>query len=255
MQNEFNSLHDTYGPYIIIELKDEQHRICILRCIYPFDGSGSFRIYLILSRHYPIISQLFVRFKYSLINNNERLKLLQTHIQTMFDETSYKCFYSGQLCLHTCLLKLKNLFNSYYKQEKLSINIIKNQLNKKQNDESINNSDFDSPNGIIINHEKNLNRIFDFSFSSTRLNDSQISNSPSIRANPRTCGARFTSGTYLICFGRTLNLQEQPSSAPPILNSINDGLINRPHPLHIRSISLTVTKSRGNSSTDEHASR
>jgi hypothetical protein len=174
----------------------------------------------------------------------------------MFDETSYKCFYSGQLCLHTCLLKLKKLFNSYYKQEKLSTNIILNKLNKKQqHDESINNSDFDSPNEIINNHEKNSNRIFDFSFSSKRINDSQISNSPSIRANPRTCGARFAGGTYLICFGRILNLQQHPTSAPPILNSINDGLINRPHPLHIRSISLTVTKSRGNSSTDEQASR
>jgi hypothetical protein len=106
IQNELNSLHDTYGPYLIVEIKDEQRRMCILRCIYPFDGSGSFRIYLILSRHYPIISQLFVRFKLSSIHHtNEQLKMFQRRIQTIFDETSYKCFYSGQICLHTCLLK------------------------------------------------------------------------------------------------------------------------------------------------------
>lgn len=117
----------------------------------------------------------------------------------------------------------------------------------------MNNSDLDSP---INNHQKrNSNRIFDLSFSSTHTNDNKISNSPSIRATPRTCGARFSGGTYLICFGRIINLQQQPTSAPPILNTINDGLINRPHPLHIRSISLTVTKSRGNSGTDEQSSR
>jgi hypothetical protein len=237
-----------------VEIKDEQHRACILRCIYPFDNTGSFRIYLFLSRHYPVISQLFVRFKLSSINHDERIKPFQTRIQMIFDETSHHCFYYGQLCLHTCLLKLKHFFHSYYKHEKLSINFI-NKTNRKQREESINNSDFDSSNDILHIHPKNSNRIFELSFSSIRTNDNQVSNSPSIRANPRTCGARFAGGTYLICFARTLNLQQPPNSAPPILNSINDGLINRPLPLHIRSISLTVTKSRGNSGTDDQSSR
>jgi hypothetical protein len=105
------------------------------------------------------------------------------------------------------------------------------------------------------NYKKNSTQIFDLSSSSIRTNDNQILNGPSIRAKPRTCGARFAGGTYLVCFGRILNLQEQPSSAPPILNSINDGLINRSQRLHIRSISLTVTKSRGNSSTEDQSSR
>ncbi len=255
LQNEFNCLYDTYGPYIVVETKDEQHRICILRCVYPFDNSGSFRIYLFLSRHYPVISQLFVRFKLSSINNDERIKSFQTSIQIIFDETSHKCFYYGQLCLHTCLFKLKNFFHSYSKQEKLSINFIINKSSKNQRDESMNNSDFDSSNEILNNHPKNSNRIFELSFSTIRTNDNQIANNPSIRANPRTCGARFVGGTYLICFGRILNLQQIPTSAPPILNSINDGLITRAPPLHMRSISLTVTKSRGNSSTDDQSSR
>ena len=256
IHNELNSLHDTYGPYIIIEIKDEQRRMCVVRCIYPFDGSGSFRIYLFLSRHYPIISQLFVRFKLLSMNNHndERLKFFQTRIQTIFDETSYKCFYHGQLCLHICLSKIKHLFNSYYKQEKISSTILTIKFSKKQREESINSFDFDSPNGVDSNNNIN-NRIFDQPSISVHTNDSQISNSPSMRANSRTCGARFAGGTHLICFGRTSNLQQQqqpaPTSAPPIL----DGLINRSSPFHMRSVSLTVTKSRGSSSTDEQPSR
>ena len=84
IENELNSLHDTYGPYIIVEIKDAQRRMCVIRCIYPFDGFGSFRICLFLSRHYPVISQLFVRFKLSSINNNdEYFKTFQTRIQTI----------------------------------------------------------------------------------------------------------------------------------------------------------------------------
>jgi hypothetical protein len=128
-----------------------------------------------------------------------------------------------------------------------------NKSDKKQQPEySINNFDHNVSNGI---NNKNSNRIFD-QLSSIHASDSHISNSPSIRAYPRTCGARFVGGTHLICFGRTLNLsQQQPTSAPPILNSINDGLINRSSPFHMRSISLTVTKSRGNSGTDDQSSR
>ncbi len=247
-------MHDTYGPYIIVEIKDAQRRMCVLRCIYPFDGFGSFRICLFLSRHYPIISQLFVRFKLSSINNNdEYFKTFQTRIQTIFDETSYKCFYSGQLCLNTCLNKLKHLFYLYNKQEqKLSSTIITNKSNTKQHNELINSLDLDSPNGINHNN-KNLNKIID-QLLLTRTNDSQIPNGPKIRTKSRTCGARFAGGTLLICFGRTLNPQQQqsPTSAPPIMT---DGLIGRRSPFHMRSISLTVTKSRGSSSTDEQSSR
>jgi hypothetical protein len=230
--------------------------MCILRCIYPSDGSESFRIYLFLSRHYPIVSQLFVRFKLLVLNNNERLKFFQTRIQTIFDETSYKCFYHGQLCLHTCLLKLKHFFYSNYKQERLSSTRITNKSNKKY-DESINNLDLDSSNGITNN--KNSNRIsYPLSLSTHTNNNQILSNGPFIRANHRTCGARFASGTYLLCFGRLTDLQhhhQEPSSAPPILYNITDGLTNRPSPLHIRSTSLTVTKSRGCSGTDDQSSK
>ncbi|CAF3733244.1 unnamed protein product [Rotaria sordida] len=279
--NELNSLQDTYGPYIVVDIKDEEHRMCVIRCIYPFDSAGSFLIYLFLSRHYPIISQLFIRFKLLTHHNlnDERFKLFQLHIQTIFDETSNKCFYDGQLCLHKCLLRLKHLFDLYYKQEKLCSTIITNKLNKKQSEELIHSLDFDSSHIINHNHNhnhynnnnnnnnnnnKNSNKLYDQLSSPTiDINNSQISNNPSIRANPRTCGARFIGGTYLICFGRTLNLQQQqqqhqqqqhPTSAPPILNSINDMFINRSQSIHMRSMSLTVTKSRGNSSTDEHSS-
>ncbi|CAF0912797.1 unnamed protein product [Rotaria sp. Silwood1] len=263
IHNELNSLQDAYGPYIVVEIKDEEHRMCVLRCIYPFDSSGSFHIHLILSRHYPIISQLFVRFKLLTNNNNnndERIKLFQIRIQTIFDETSNKCFYRGQLCLHKCLLRVKHLFDLYYKQEKISSTIITNKSNKKQFEELAHILDLDL--SIVINNNinnKNSNRIFDqLPSPSMCMTNNLITNNSSIRANPRTCGARFTGGTYLICFGRTLNLQQQqqqqPTSAPPILNSVNDIFINRPHPVHMRSMSLTVTKSRGNSSTDEHSS-
>ncbi|CAF1084177.1 unnamed protein product [Adineta steineri] len=272
IENEFNSLHDTYGPYIIVEYKDDERRMCILRCIYPFDNCGIFRIYLFLSRHYPIVSQLFIRFKFSTItnNNDERLKTFHTRIQTIFDQTSYKCFYSGQLCLHICAVKLKHLFYSYYKQEKISSNIIKNKINKKNQEQSAHHLEFDLLNGINgnnnnnnnHNNHNNSNRIFDqVALSSTHMNDTHRGNSSSVRSNPRTCGARFAGGTYLICFGRTLNhsqqqqqQQQQPTSAPPIINNLNDGSMTRPSPFHTRSTSLTVSKSRGNSGTDEQPS-
>ena len=236
-------------------MKDQQRRICIVRCIYPLDGSGSFRIYLILSRHYPVISQLFVRFKSSPISSDESMKSIQTRVQTLLDETSYKCFYYGQICLHTCLLKLKKFFHSFYTPEKSLTNGRITKSNKKQREESIHrHSDFESPNGILNHSHPSSHRIFDFSLSSPRVSESLASNDPSMRATRRTCGARFASGTYLICFGRTLNLPQPPSSAPPILNTINDRLMSRPVPAHIRSISLTVTKSRGNSGTEDQSS-
>lgn len=237
-------------------MKDEQRRICIVRCIYPLDSSGSFRIYLVLSRHYPIISELFIRFKCSAIDDSEAIKKVQMRIQALLGETSYKCFYYGRICLHTCLLKLKRFFYSFSKQEKSSTNTRTNQSNKKHREESLYyHSDMDSPTGMPHQPPSSSNRVFDFSLSSPRVNDSLSSNDPSIRGSRRTCGARFAGGTYLICFGRTLNLQQPPSSAPPILNTMTDRIINRPVPLHIRSISLTVTKSRGNSGTEDQSSR
>lgn len=236
--------------------------MCILRCIYSSDNSLSFRIYLILSRHYPIISQLFVRFKLSTINNDERLKYFQSRIQNLLDDTSYKCFYQGQLCLHKCLVKLRNLFDLYHKQEKyFSINSTTNNSNKKR-EQSSTNSDIDSINGCLtngntINTNNNSNRIHSTtvaptSSSSTRTSDSQLSGVSFVQANRRTCGARFSGGTHLICFGRISNNQ-QPNSAS-VLTPLNDGTINRPQSLPMRSISLTVGKSRENSSTEEQSS-
>lgn len=238
-------------------MKDEQRRICIVRCVYPLDSSGSFRIYLILPRHYPVISELFIRFKCSSTDDNEMLKKLQVRIQTLLGETSYKCFYYGRICLHTCLLKLKRFFSSLSKPDKSPVNIRTSQSSRKQREDSryCHQSDMDSPTEILQQLPASSNRVFDFSLSSPRVNDSLALNDPTIRAIRRTCGARFAGGTYLICFGRTLNLQQPPSSAPPILNTINDRIINRPVPSHIRSISLTVTKSRGNSGTDDPSSR
>ncbi|UJR30523.1 hypothetical protein I4U23_018052 [Adineta vaga] len=263
--NEFNTLQDIYGPYIIVELKNEEHRICILRCIYPFNNFGSFHIYLFLSRHYPVISQLFVRFKSSsVIHNDERWKSFQTRIQTLLDETSCQCFYYGQLCLHTCSLKLQHLFSSINKQEKHTSNLLRKKTKKNQCEQLNDHLDQDSLNNLTHNNNnnnnnnnknKNAQRIYDIlSSSPIRTNDNQIYSVSSIRSNPRTCGARFSGGTHLVCFGRTLNHSQQiPTSAPPILNTLNDGLFTRPSPFHIRSISLTVTKSRGNSGTDDQS--
>ena len=274
IENELNSLRDTYGPNVVVEIKDVQHRMCVLRCVHPFDCSGSFRIYLFLSRHYPIISQLFVRFKlfsvHNNINSNELLNLFQIRIQTIFDETSSKCFYYGKLCLHRCLLQLKRFFYSCHEKEKLFSSITTNKTTQNPDDDLLYNLDLDSSNSIINDNKQSSNRIFLQSSSlsstsssslssslssSTQISDGEVSNGPSIRANARTCGARFVGGTFLICFGRTLNLQQRPKPAPPILYNINYRLINQPQSLHTRSTSLTVTKSRGNSSTDEHSSR
>lgn len=261
IQNEFNTLLDTYGPYITIEMKDEQRRVCQIRCIYPLDPSNSFRIYIFFSRHYPIISQLNLRFKFFSLNHDEYFKSFHIRIQIIFNEISSKCFYLGQLCLHKCLMKLKAFFEFYSKQENILYNMKRLSVDKQQRDESMDNSEFDSPNQLSSSHQqqnRNSNQLFELSFSSVRTtNENSISNSPSIRANQRTCGARFAGGTYLICFGRISNQQQTPQSAPPIVNTINDGLLTRPvvPPIHMRSISLTVTKSRGNSGTDEHSSR
>lgn len=259
-------MNDTYGPYVTVEEKDAQHRMCIIRCAYPFDSSVMFRIYLFLSRNYPIISQLFVRFKllacnHHSNNDSEQLKLFRKRIQTILDETSNKCFYYGQLCLHPCLLRLKHFLDSHYRHERLSSMTITSKSHRKHHEESICSFDLDTPSLINSNMpKKNSNRILDQSTSSIiHKSDSELLNGSSVRANPRTCGARFTSGTYLICFGRTSNLQQQqsqpPTSAPPILNSVVDIFINRGPPVHMRSMSLTVAKSRGNSSTDEQSSR
>jgi hypothetical protein len=175
----------------------------------------------------------------------------------MLDETSYNCFYYGQLCLHKCLLKLKNLFDTYHKQEKFfsTIPTTTNTLNKKR-EQSSTNSEIDSLNGLTCinnttsntNNTNNSNRMFAQS-SSTRTSDSQLSSVSFTQANRRTCGARFSGGTHLICFGRISNNQ-QINSAP----ILNDGIINRPQPLTMRSTSLITTKSRENSSTDEQPS-
>jgi hypothetical protein len=261
IEKELNSLHDTYGPYLTIETKDEQRRMCIIRCIYSSENSSTFRIYLILSRHYPIISQLFVRFKLSTIMNDERLKSFQSNIQMMLDDTSYNCFYHGQLCLHKCLLKLKNLFDLYHKQEKSYSALLTsaNNFNKKR-EQSSTNSEIESINGLTssninnsgTNNNNNTNRAFGASSSSTRTSDSQSSGVSFAQTKHRTCGARFSGGTHLICFGQILNNQQVNSV--PVLTTLTDGTTNRPQSLPMRSTSLTVTKSRENSSTEEQPS-
>ncbi|CAF0842900.1 unnamed protein product [Rotaria sp. Silwood1] len=260
VENELNSLLDSYGSYITVETKDEKRRMCILRCVYSLENTSTFRIYLIFSRHYPIISQLFVRFKLSIINNDERLKSLQSNIQKMFDETCYNCFYHGQLCLHKCLMKLKHLFDKYYKQEKL-VSTTSSTINtpNKKREHSSTNFDIDSINDFTntnsnnptANNDNNPNRIF-MTSSSTRTNDSQISSASNVHSRRRTCGARFSGSSHLICFGRTGNNQQLNSA--PVLTALNDGTMNRPQSLPIRSTSLTVTKTRENSSTDEQSS-
>lgn len=233
--------------------------MCVLHCIYSVDNNLSFRIYLILSRHYPIISQLFVRFKLSTINNDERLKHFQSNIQKMLDETSYNCFYHGQLCLKKCLIKLKNLFDIYHKQEKNFATNSTNLLNKKR-EQSSTNSEIESLSGLTngstnnttsTNNNNNSNRAFGASSSSTRTSDSQISSGSFAQGLRRTCGARFSGGTHLTCFGRISNNQQLNTA--PVLTASNDAAINRPQSLPMRSTSLTVGKSRENSSTDEQS--
>ena len=257
IEKELNFLHPNYGPYLTVETKDEQRRLCIVRCTYSSENSSTFRIYLILSRHYPIISQLFVRFKLSTMSNDERLKSFQSNIQMMLEETSYNCFYHGQLCLHKCLLKLKNLFDGYHKQEKSYIAMLTtNNFFGKKREQSSTNSEIDSINGLNNNNPNSSNaannsngRPFNTSSSSTRTSDSQSSGVSFAQTNRRTCGARFSGGTHLICFGRISN--NQSVNGPPILTAITDGTNNRPQSLPLRSTSLTVTKSRENSSTEE----
>jgi len=181
----------------------------------------------------------------------------------MLDETSYKCFYHGQLCLHKCLIKLKNLFDIYHKQEKLfSIIPTKTNLLNKKREQSSTNSELDSINGLTTNNNNSStnnnnnnnssNRVFGGSSSSTRTSDSQLSGVSFAHANRRTCGARFSGGTNLICFGRISNNQQLNSA--PVLTVLNDGTINRPQSLPMRSTSLILAKSRENSGTDEQAS-
>ncbi|CAF2180370.1 unnamed protein product [Rotaria magnacalcarata] len=182
IQNELKSIHDSYGPYIFVEATDEQRRMCILRCIYSLENS-SFRIFLIFSRHYPIISQLSIRFKLSTKNNDERLKSFQSHIQTMLEDTCYNCFYHGQLCLHRCLMKLKSLFDKYFKQARLlsTAQSIPNTRHKKRDQSSTNfdddsSNDFtNSNNNSTTNNDNNSNRIFIPASSTTHMNESQIS--------------------------------------------------------------------------------
>ena len=263
IDNELNSLHETYGPYVIVESKDKQRRMCIIRCVYSSDhSSSSFRIYLILSRHYPVISQLFVRFKLSTMINNDRLRLLQSRIQLMFDETSQNCFYHGHLCLQKCLMKLKNLVDRYHKQEKSFMNTSNtiNPFNKKR-EQSSTNSELESINSLTNGNTNNSGattnntstRAFGgTSSSSTRTtSDSQLSNGSFSQANRRTCGARFAGGTHLICFGRVAN--NQPANSPPVITTLTDGQVNRTQPLPMRSTSLIATKTRESSSTDEQS--
>lgn len=248
IENELSSLHDSYGPYIAVETKDVARRMCLLRCTYSLEESFFFRVYLILSRHYPIISQLFVRFKMSTSHIDERVRSLQTRIQVMFDQSSHQYFYQGQLCLHKCLVKLKNMFDVHYRQERsLSKS---SSVGQKNRDQSRTNSDLESPSPMTTS---NGNRVVNGSSSSTRTSDSQMSISSFQAANRRLCGARFSGTTQLVCFGRIANNQPAPSIAASA-GATNDSAINRPQSLPMRSTSLTATKTRENSHTDEHAS-
>ena len=185
----------------------------------------------------------------------ERLRAFQTRIQNIADETSSRCFYNGQLCLHLCLLKLKYFVDSYYREEERSSIAMKNK-SMRNHQTFVRGLDFDSPNGLNQGKtERNASRLSDVPSPSSPPSDSQSSRSSSTPRNGRLCGARFAGGTFLVCFGRTLHMPPEPVSAPPILHSAHDRSISRPHPFHIRSTSLTVTKSRGNSSTDEQIPR
>jgi hypothetical protein len=183
------------------------------------------------------------------------LRTLQTRIQNIADETSSRCFYNGQLCLHLCLLKLKYFVDSCYREEERSSLAMKNKA-MRNHQKFVRGLEFDSPNGVNQGKaERNASRLSDLPSPSSPSSDSQSSRSPSTPRNGRLCGARFAGGTFLVCFGRTLQMPPEPASAPPILHSAHDRSISRPQPFHIRSTSLTVTKSRGNSSTDEHVPR
>ncbi|CAF3364479.1 unnamed protein product [Rotaria socialis] len=260
IQNELNSIHDSYGPYIFVETTDEQRRMCILRCIYSLDNSSSFRVFLTFSRHYPIISQLFVRFKLPTKNNDERLKSFQSHIQIMVEDTCYTCFYHGQLCLHRCLIKLKSLFDKYFKQARLfsTAQSMPNNTHKKRNQSSTNfdgdsiNDFTKSNNNSTANNDNNSNRIFIPASSTTHTNESQISVNSFVHGHRRTCGARFSGSSHLICFGQVVSIQQ--TSSAPILTSLSDGTLNRPQSLPLRPTSLAVAKTRENSSTDEQSS-
>ena len=252
IDNEFDSVHDSYGSYITIESKDKQRRICTIRCIYSSDNTLSFRIYAIFSRYYPVISQLFVRFKLTTISNDEHLKDLQSRIQKMFDDTSSYCFYRGHLCLPKCLIKLRNLIENYHKNEKAR-STLANQTNKKR-ELSSTNSDIDPLSGVTTsNHPTNgnTNRLYGTSSSSTRTSDSQLSGVSFSHLNRRTCGARFSGGTHLTCFGRISANDQIINSSQPITPSTETPL-TRPQSLQMRSASLTVgVKTRENSGTDE----
>jgi hypothetical protein len=134
-----------------------------------------------------------------------------------------------------------------------------NLFGKKREQQSSTNSEIDSINGLNNNNNNpnnsnaannNNGRTFGgASSSSTRTSESQSSGVSFAQTNRRTCGARFSGGTHLICFGRISN--NQSVNSPPILTAITDGTNNRPQSLPMRSTSLTVTKSRENSSTEE----
>lgn len=233
--------------------------MCTLRCIYSLDNA-SFYIYLIFSRHYPIISQLFVRFKLLTKNIDGRIQLLQSHIQSMFEDTSYSCFYHGKLCLHKCLMKLKYILDKQLRQEKsLSVRTsLTDNINKRRNQSSSNlddsTGDFtnSNQNSSSTNIENSSHRMLMPSSSSTRTIDSQLSITSSGTLNRRTCGARFSGSSHLICFGQVTNHEKENLS--PVLTSLSDGTLNRPQSLPLRSTSMTVTKTRESSSTDEQSS-
>ena len=148
------------------------------------------------------------------------------------------------------------MFDDYYRQERsLSKS---SSVGQKNCDQSRTNSDLESPSPMTTsssmhNQTSNGNRVFNGSSSSTRTSDSQMSISSFQAANRRTCGARFSGTTQLICFGRIANNQPAPS-IPASAGATNDSAMNRPQSLPMRSTSLTATKTRENSHTDEHSS-
>ena len=226
--------------------------MCLLRCIYSLDNL-SFRIYLIFSRHHPTISQLFVRFKSPTTDNSERLKSLQSDIRTMFDETSHQCFYRGQLCLPTCLMKLKNLFDLHFEQEKLcSIKLRKlNTYSSSGMIEIDSNDDFITYDSSKTNHSRR-NRAFATSSSSSSIPTSSSQTAAvasSDRYISRQCGARFGGSTHLVCFGRVANSNQLKSAS--VLTALNDETTNQPQMASIHSASLTITNTRENSNTNE----
>lgn len=261
IENELNALTENYGPYIHVESRDENRYLCIIRCAYPFDNqSGTFRIYLFLCRHYPIISQLVVRFKLNTLEHvDERFKIFQQRIQSVLDETSSKCFYYGHLCLNTCLLKLKTFYQSSIKQEQISVEKRSRRRQKSRTDNSNYHDDFEVFHELFsgkINRNLFSNSISDINVSPNYQNkENSYALTPTTRAVRRTCGARFSGGNNLICFGRTITSPTEPSSAPVQLTTTTDSKFQRPHPLHIRSMSLTVSRTQSNSVVDDQARR